>query len=80
MREKPRLWTDLEKIDRNGQAHLVPNAMHLFFGVYGGKMRPADKEASGVLYYSFEHLLEEMKLRPDLFNPNPTYHPHKPKK
>jgi len=61
-----RPWT-LKKV-ADGKAYEVDNIVHLAFGVYGGRMRPADKEASGVLYYnSLEQLETEMNLNPDLF-------------
>jgi isopentenyldiphosphate isomerase len=55
-----------EKV-HNGQRYLVPNAVHLYYGVYGGKMRPADREASGILYYSLDQLEKEIQTTPDLF-------------
>ena len=57
----------LEKIT-DGKMYKVNNVVHLYFGVYGGRMRPADGEASGVLYYSsLEQLEREIELHSDIF-------------
>jgi isopentenyldiphosphate isomerase len=46
----------------------VDKIVHLYFGVYGGRMRPADKEASGILYYNdLEQLEKEIAAHPDIF-------------
>lgn len=38
-----------------------------FVGVYGGPIKPVDREASGVLYYKWDELMEEMKANPSIF-------------
>ena len=43
----------------------IANNVFLFFGIYGGTMKPADREASGVLYYELDVLREEMKKMPE---------------
>jgi isopentenyldiphosphate isomerase len=61
-----RAWS-LEKLVGD-QKIVVNNIVHLYFGVYGGRMRPADKEAAGVLYYSdLEQLEKEINTHPDIF-------------
>jgi len=42
----------------------------MFLGIYGGAIKPIDREASGVLYYEFDVLKEEMKSVPQLFTPD----------
>ena len=42
----------------------------MFIGVYGGAIKPVDREASGVLYYEFDVLKEEMRGMPQLFTPD----------
>ena len=32
----------------------------MYFGVYDGRMRPADREAAGMLYYSYDRLRQEI--------------------
>ncbi|MDR0957450.1 MAG: hypothetical protein LBM09_02655 [Candidatus Nomurabacteria bacterium] len=52
----------------DGKSFAVDNIVCLGFGVYGGRMRPADKEAAGILYYSsLDQLESEMKTSPDIF-------------
>ena len=50
-----------------GEKKPITNVLHLYFGVYDGRMRPADKEAAGMLYYSFERLSEEIAEHPEMF-------------
>lgn len=45
----------------------IANNVHLFFGLYDGRTKTVDKEATGVLEYSLEDLEDEMKDTPDLF-------------
>jgi len=45
----------------------IANRLHMYFGVYDGRVRPADGEAQGVLWYSLEDLDKEMKRFPDTF-------------
>lgn len=51
----------------DGKEFPVNNVVHLYFGIYEGRMRPADKEASGVLYYNLASLRSEIEQKPDLF-------------
>jgi isopentenyldiphosphate isomerase len=51
----------------NGEKIKIANQMHLYIGVYDGRIRPADKEAKGVLFYSLADLEKEMKETPDIF-------------
>jgi isopentenyldiphosphate isomerase len=50
-----------------GDKKSVTNIVNLYFGVYGGRMRPADKEASGMLCYSLNQLIAEIKSSPNMF-------------
>lgn len=58
---------NISKTFRNGGAATITNKYDLYFGVYGGPVRPADKEASGVMFYKFDNLLEEINQNPQIF-------------
>ena len=45
----------------------IANKIHLFFGVYDGRVKPADMEAQGILFYTLEETKNEMEKFPDLF-------------
>lgn len=45
----------------------IANKIHLYLGVYDGRIRPADREAKGVLFYSLIELEKEMIKSPDTF-------------
>lgn len=45
----------------------IANRTHFYFGVYNGRIRPADQEAQGVLWYSLEDLDRELRELPDAF-------------
>jgi len=45
----------------------IANKMHLYFGVYDGRIRPVDRESKGVLFYSLSELKNEMDANPDTF-------------
>ena len=69
----------LELIDHNiytidnimdGERIPVAKNIWMFLGVYSGPMRPVDREASGILYYTLETLEDEMERMPDLFTPD----------
>jgi len=69
----------LELIDQNiynianiydGEEIEIAKNIWMFIGVYGGAMKPVDREASGVLYYELDILEEEMKRMPELFTPD----------
>jgi len=51
----------------NNKVIKIANKMHIFFGIYGGNIRPADREAQGVLFYTLEELSREMKKFPQTF-------------
>lgn len=55
-----------EKVFKN---ELVPiiNKYYFYLGVYRGSIKPADKEAAGIMFYDFAELKKEMKETPDLF-------------
>jgi isopentenyldiphosphate isomerase len=51
-----------------GKTYKLPHIVHFYFGVYGGRMRPADREANGILYYdSLGQLEKELAAHPDVF-------------
>jgi isopentenyldiphosphate isomerase len=60
-----KLW-NFQKL-HDGRHEPVGNVVHLYFGIYNGRMRPADREASGVLYYSVDQLESEIAATPNLF-------------
>ena len=59
----------LDNFFANERVTIAKN-MWLFLGVYGGAVKPVDREASGVLYYEYDVLKEEMKRMPQLFTPD----------
>jgi len=56
-------------LDKNieGENVKIANRVHLYFGIYAGSVRPADREAKGVILYSLNELGEELKKIPDAF-------------
>ena len=42
----------------------------MFLGVYSGAIKPVDREVSGILYYEWDVLKDEMKNMPQLFTPD----------
>lgn len=63
-----KLYT-MKKIFKNEKDGVVEiaNKANIFFGIYGGNIRPADREAQGVLFYTLEELDNEMKKFPKTF-------------
>lgn len=51
----------------NGKTIKIANKIHAYFGIYDGRIKPVDKEAKGMLYYTLAELDEEMKKFPDTF-------------
>lgn len=45
----------------------IANKMHIYFGVYDGRIRPVDRESKGVLFYSLAELKNEMEKSPETF-------------
>lgn len=45
----------------------IANKMYLYIGVYDGRIRPVDREAKGVLFYSLKELEKEMSELPEAF-------------
>jgi isopentenyldiphosphate isomerase len=45
----------------------IANKSHIYFGFYNGRIRPVDREAKGVLYYSLDELRAEMAKLPNAF-------------
>lgn len=45
----------------------IAKRIHVYFGIYDGRIRPADGEAKGVLWYSIDDLKREMAAFPDTF-------------
>lgn len=52
----------------NGEKIDIANNIHVYFGLYNGKIRPIDREAKGVLWYSLKELKEEMRKFPETFS------------
>ncbi len=50
-----------------GEEIRIANKMHIYLGVYNGRIRPVDREAKGVLFYSLSELETEMKNFPQTF-------------
>lgn len=46
---------------------VISNKYNLYFGVYGGSIRPADREASGILFSKLEDLKADMEKAPDMY-------------
>lgn len=59
----------LEKIIGKDRV-LILNNVHMYLGVYDGKIRPADQEAKGVLYYTLTELSRELEKHPETFTPD----------
>lgn len=57
------------KLDKvmDGETIKIANKIHAYFGIYDGPIRPVDREAKGVLWYSVPELEREMKKFPDTF-------------
>lgn len=51
----------------NGEKIQIANKAHIYIGVYDGRIRPVDREAKGVLFYSLSELEKEMKETPEIF-------------
>ncbi|MDP2586904.1 MAG: NUDIX domain-containing protein [Candidatus Komeilibacteria bacterium] len=62
--------TKIYKIEKiiNGQKILIANRIHAYFGVYDGSVKPVDREARGILWYSLKELDDEMKRLPETFS------------
>ena len=56
----------IEKVFK-GEKIVIANKIHLYYGVYDGRIRPVDREAKGVLFYSLPDLEKEIKQLPDAF-------------
>lgn len=61
--------TNIHKLSKiiKGKSIPILNRVHLYFGIYNGRIYPVDKEAQGVLYYNLDDLIDEMKTQPQLF-------------
>lgn len=57
---------NLEKI-YNGDTVQIANSYHFYLGVYDGPVKPADKEATGIMFYSFDQLHKEIAAAPSMF-------------
>jgi len=51
----------------NGKEIIIGNNTSIFIGLYSGRVKNVDREASGILFYDFDDLLEEMIKYPALF-------------
>lgn len=50
-----------------GEKIKIANKAHLYLGLYDGRIRPVDREAKGVLFYSLKELRKEMNDNPEIF-------------
>lgn len=68
--------TKFHLLDRvmNGEVVTIANKVHLFFGVYGGRIKTVDKEATGVLLYTLDNLAKELETFPDMFTNDLKYY------
>lgn len=57
-----------------GKSVPIGNRTHVFFGIYGGKVKNVDREAKGILYYWLDDLLEEMRDFPETFTQDMHYY------
>ncbi len=53
--------------DVKGEQVTIANKAHVYFGVYNGRVRPVDREAKGILWYSLAEIDKEMKTAPQTF-------------
>ncbi len=51
----------------NNEEIQIANKMHIYLGVYDGRIRPVDREAKGVLFYSLPEIKSEMSNHPGTF-------------
>lgn len=51
----------------NKETVKIANRYHFYLGVYTGSIKPADREAAGILYYDYPTLQEEIAENPELF-------------
>ncbi|MBU1039118.1 NUDIX domain-containing protein [Patescibacteria group bacterium] len=51
----------------SGETIIIANKLHAYFGLYDGSIKPVDREASGVLFYSLANLDKEMISLPEAF-------------
>lgn len=58
---------NINKVFRTGEKIAIANKYGFYLGVYGGAMRPADKEASGIMFYKYKNLLEDINQAPQMF-------------
>jgi len=54
----------------NGERITFAKNIWMFVGIYGGPIKPVDREASGILYYELDTLRDEMNHMPELFTPD----------
>jgi len=52
----------------DGEKIGIANKLHIYFGLYNGRIRPVDREAKGVIWYSLKELRDEIKKFPDTFS------------
>lgn len=50
-----------------GELIPVANKYHFYLGIYGGAIKPVEKEASGIILHKFETLAEDMENRPETY-------------
>ncbi len=56
----------LEKVIKDEKI-AIANKVHLYFGIYGGRVKTVDQEAKGILQYTLEGLEHEVEKFPEMF-------------
>lgn len=51
----------------DGETIDIANRIHFYLGVYNGRVKPADGEAQGVLWYPLDDLMKEIEKFPETF-------------
>lgn len=51
----------------NEKDYPLIHVVHVYFGIYDGSTKPADKESAGMLYYKIDDLDKEIAATPDQF-------------
>lgn len=55
------------KKEIQGETIEIANKYYFYVGIYTGSIKPADREAAGVMYYSLDALEKQMEKYPDQF-------------
>lgn len=58
--------TSLTRVFSEGKIEIL-NKANIYIGVYDGRIKPVDREAKGVLFYSLSELEKETQQTPEIF-------------